>query len=125
VNLPLLECSARLLALAWAGLWLYFFIVESVATHSSLSAAAPWIGLGLLLFLAAWVPWRWEIFGGLLLIALGLAGGAAYALNPPAGLPIATRVVTLLAYSVPSLTAGVLFLLHHHAHAAHTRHKAA
>ena len=123
MNAPLLEWCARLLAIVWGGFWLYFFVVESVATHSSLRVAAPWIGLGFLFFLVAWIPWRWEIFGALVLIAFSLTGGLAYAVQRPAGMPIATLVVAILAYSVPSLSAGVLFVLHHRALAAHGRHR--
>ena len=107
-----LSVLARLLALSWAGLWMFFFVAESWATHTPLRNALPWVGLGLLFIIVAVAAWRWERTGGLLLFAVGLLAAVLYALRPPEQLPLAGRVVTTLFFGVPPVAAGLLFLAH-------------
>lgn len=106
------ERFARALAAAWAGFWLVFFVAESWAWHTPLPMALPWIGLGLLFAILAWLPWRWRRAGGLLLTLAGLSAGVAYSIWPPPGLPVANRVLTTIALSGPPVAAGLLFLTH-------------
>ena len=108
-----LTFSARLLALAWAGFWMFFFVAESVATHAPLRIALPWIGFGLFLCFVALLPWRREAAGGFLLAGLGVTGGIAYGIWRPTGLRTVTIILTILVVTAPSLTAGSLFLLDH------------
>jgi hypothetical protein len=106
---------ARLLAVAWAGLWLFFFVAESWATHTPLRDALPWVGLGLLFLIAALAAWHWERSGGILLAGLGLAVAIVYITYPPPLLPSRIRLATALFFGVPPVLAGVLFALHHRA----------
>lgn len=106
---------ARVLALLWAGFWLFFFVAESLAWHTPALAAAPWAGLGLLFVILALVPWRWEVMGGVLLVVAGLLTGVAYAIWAPRGLPLVSRMITTTVFGVPPLVAGILFLRHHRA----------
>jgi hypothetical protein len=102
-----LVALARGLALFWAGFWMFFFVTESVAWHTSVSVALPWVGVGSLFLLVALTPWRWELTGSLLLIVVGLSAGAAHALWWPG------RVLTTVAFMAPPIAAGILFLIHH------------
>ena len=106
---------ARLLALLWAVFWLFFFVAESLAWRTPALVAAPWVGVGLLFVILGLLPWRWEVTGGLLLVVAGLLSGVAYAIRAPAGLPLASRVISTVVFSVPPLVAGILFLRHHRA----------
>jgi len=103
---------ARALALAWAGFWMVFFVAESAVWHTPLPAALPWVGLGLLFLILALAPWRWEMTGGILLTAAGVAAAVVYAIRPPAQLPLAGRVFTDALFGVPPLVAGILFAVH-------------
>ena len=110
-----LALLARVLALSWAGFWMFFFVAESAAWHTPVRLALPWVGVGLLFVLLALVPWRWEMTGGLLLMAVGLSAGVAYAIWSPPRLPVGSRVLTTVVFSVPPLAAGILFLIHRRA----------
>ena len=105
MKLPL-ALLARALALLWAGFWMFFFVVESAVWHTPLSLALSWVGVGLLFILSALVPLRWEMIGGLLLIAVGLSAGVAHAIWWPSRLP------TTVVFSAPPMAAGTLFLIH-------------
>ena len=114
MKLPL-ALLARALALSWAGFWTFFFVAESAAWHTPVRAALPWAGVGLLFVCLALIPWRWEMTGGLLLMIIGLSAGVAYAIWSPPRLTIASRVLTTIVLSGPSLVAGILFLIHRRA----------
>jgi hypothetical protein len=114
MKLPL-ALLARALALTWAGFWMLFFIAESWAWHTPVRGALPWAGAGMLFVFLAFVPWRWERTGGLLLVVVGLSAGAAYAIWPPPRLPVASRVLTTVVLSGPPLAAGIFFLIHRRA----------
>jgi hypothetical protein len=75
--------------------------------------AAPWVGVGLLFVILALAPLRWEATGGVLLVIVGFLIGVAYAIWAPPGLPLASRVITIVVLSGPPLVAGILFLKHH------------
>ena len=106
--------AARGLALLWAAFWLFFFVVESWAWHTPVNVMALWVGAGLLFLVVALVPWRWEVTGGLVLVAVGLLTGLAYAILAPAGLRPAIRLTGTIAFGAPPILAGLLFLIHHH-----------
>ena len=106
---------ARVLALLWAAFWLFFFVVESLAWRTPALVAASWAGVGLLFVILALLPWRCEGTGGLLLLVAGSVIGVAYVIWAPPGLPLASRVITTVVFSVPPLVAGILFLRHHRA----------
>jgi hypothetical protein len=102
---------ARALALAWGGFWTFFFVAESLAWHTALRAALPWVGLGLLLVCLGLIAWRWELTGALLLILVGPSIGVAYAVWGPL-LPVTSRLLTIACFSGPPVVAGILFLKH-------------
>ena len=110
---------ARVLALLWAVFWLFFFVVESLVWDTPVLVLASWAGVGLLFVMLALVAWRWEEAGGLLLIAAGLLTGGIYVIRTPPGLPLASRVITTVTFTVPPLVAGILFLRHRRAVTRH------
>lgn len=106
---------ARVLALLWALFWLFFFVAESLAWRTPPLVAAPWVGVGLLFVILALTPLRWEVTGGVLLVVIGMLIGVAYAIWAPPGLPLASRVSTIVVLSGPPLGTGILILRHHRA----------
>jgi len=107
--------AARVLALLWAAFWLFFFVAESWACGTPALAAAPWVGAGLLFAVLALAPRRWEAAGGVLLVALGLTAGTAYAIWAPMWRPPAVRAITIAVLGAPPLVSGILFLRHRRA----------
>jgi hypothetical protein len=110
---------ARVLALLWAGFWMFFFIAEALAWRTPARVVVSWGGVGLLFVLLAVLPWRWEVAGGLVLLVFGLLIGVAYPFWP-LPLPLASRAITTIVLSGPPLVAGVGFLIHHRAVTART-----
>jgi len=109
-----LEYFARVLALLWAGFWMFFSIVESLTWHTPVHRMAMSVCVGLMFVLLALAPWRWEFPGGLMLMAAGVLAALAYAIWWPLEVPLTTRVATLLVFGLPPAVAGVLFLMHYH-----------
>jgi hypothetical protein len=109
---------ARALALLWAGFWLFFFAVESIAWHTPVGAMMPWVAAGLFFAVVAVVPWRWELGGALLLASVGAVAAIAYAIWSPVGLPAISRALTIGVLGGPPIVAGVLFLIHDRAAAS-------
>jgi len=105
---------ARALALLWAGFWTFFFVAESLAWHTPVGRMMVWLGVGLVFLILALVGWRWEVTGGLLLIAAGVAAALAYAIWAPRELSLTARAATLVAFGVPPVVAGALLLMHQH-----------
>jgi len=105
---------ALTLALLWAVFWTLFFTAESLAWHTPLARMTGWVALGLAFVILALVAWRWEMVGGFVLMTVGMLAALAYGLREPHELPVTTGVATLLALSVPPVSAGALFLMHHY-----------
>lgn len=62
-----LALLGRVLAVSWAGFWMFFFVAESWSWHAPLGLALLWFGAGLLFVFLAVVPWHWERRGGVCL----------------------------------------------------------
>ena len=112
---PLIMILARVLALLWAGFWIFFFVVESLVWATPLLPMLMWVGVGLVFLLLALVPWRWEVTGGWILAGAGVLIAIAYVIWAPSGLNVPTRVESTIAFGAPPLLAGILFLVHHRA----------
>jgi len=108
------EYLARALALLWAGFWTVFFVAESLGWHTPLDRMTMWVAVGLAFLILALVAWRWELAGRLVLMAVGLLAALAYGIWGQRELSVTARVTTLLAFGVPPVAAGALFLMHHH-----------
>jgi hypothetical protein len=99
----------------WAGFWLFFFVVESIAWQTPITRMAPWVLAGCLFVLLAALAWRAELTGGALLLTAGTLVGLAYLAWPPEGLAPSVRVVTAAMLAVPPVVSGMLFIAHHRA----------
>jgi len=109
-----MEYLARALALLWAGFWTLFFVAESLAWRTPLDLMAMWVALGLASVILALAAWRWEVTGGLVLMTAGVLAAVAYGIWGPRNLSVTTRVTSILAFGLPPVIAGALFLMHHH-----------
>jgi len=107
------EYLARALALLWAGFWTFFFVAESLAWQTPLGRMTIWVAVGLAFVILALAAWRWEVAGGMALLAAGMLAALAYGIWGPRDLSVTTRVTTLVAFGVPPVAAGALFLMHH------------
>ena len=106
-----LNYTARVLALLWAGIWACFLIAEAMRLRAAGRGYLPWVGMGVLFVIVAFVPWRWQRMGGYLLLALGLVLGIDYELFAPPHLSAAMQALIVLTLSVPPVISGTLFLL--------------
>jgi len=109
-----MEYLARALALLWAGFWTFFFLVESLIWHTPAGRLTLWVAVGLAFVVVALMAWRWEAAGGLALMVVGALAALAYGIFGPRELSLTTRLTTLLSFGVLPVTAGALFLTHHH-----------
>jgi hypothetical protein len=108
------EYIARALALLWAGFWMFFFITESLAWDTPAIRMTIWVCVGFMFVIVALSAWRWEVAGGLMLMAVGVLAAVAYAIWGPRQLALASRLTTILVFGMPPMAAGALFLMHHH-----------
>ena len=107
-----LRRAARGIVLLWVAFWIYFGLA------SGLGEGLDWFGILLhttvpgLLFLAfAFIAWRWERQGGILLILLGMLITVWYPLGMGANFPPSTVVFVLLTMALPPALAGLLWLV--------------
>ena len=113
---------ARVLALLWAGFWIWFFVAEGWAWRSPWRVMAFWSGVGLAFMILALVPWRWETSGGVLLVVASLLIGVGYTIWFTPRVPFTSRAITTLVFSGPPLIAGILLLTHSRALSARRGH---
>lgn len=98
---PILRWFARLLALAWAGYWIYARLSTALldgASSAGLVVAA--INPGMLFLVSVIIAWRWELGGGLLLLFEG-------ALVP---IILSGGWFALLTMALPPILAGALLI---------------
>ena len=106
--------AARILALLWAGFWVWFGLASGIAEGigvigTIIHTAMP----GLILLASALFAWSKERIGGILLIVEGLIIAIAYPLMTMGHFPILTIIYVLLTMSLPPIVAGILFLISH------------
>lgn len=115
--------SARTLGLIWVAFWIWFGlgsgIVEGLKPGGvPLPLPLPWYVLvhtavpGLIFLVLFLIAWRWELIGGVLLVAVGAVVAVAYPLMFAERLPLAMIIPTEVSLAGPPLVAGVLFLIH-------------
>jgi hypothetical protein len=101
---------ARVLALAWAGFWLWFGVASAIYER------LPWQGVALyalrpgLVFLAlVGIAWFWPRLGAVLLILVGFLLAGLYPVYW-AELPAATKLFVLSTIALPPLVSGLVLL---------------
>lgn len=95
--------GARILALLWAGFWMYFSLAERYRSHMGLveTLRDSW-QYGLLSLIIALIALGWDVFGGILLIAAGIAWFMHYFPR--------VRAWYILMQIAPPLIAGMMLL---------------
>jgi hypothetical protein len=98
-----LAIAARLVTLLWAGFWMYLSLAQGYRSHMGLVQALrdSW-QYGLLSLVIALIALGWDVFGGTLLIAAGVAWGIHHFHYLEAG--------NILMQIAPPLVAGVMLL---------------
>jgi hypothetical protein len=78
-RLEMLKYSAHILALFWAGFWAYFGLASGIVEELSLTGVLVHTALpGLIFFILVLISWKWENFGGVLLVFTGIAVSIFY-----------------------------------------------
>jgi hypothetical protein len=101
----------RGLALLWAGWWCFFGLASGLS--EGLTAAGVLVHTavpGLVFLVSAFVPWRWEALGAVLLLVEGIVVLIAYPVMVSGRFPLSTIVFVSLTMALPPLVAGVLLL---------------
>jgi len=107
--LPLfLRYAGRTAALLWALLWVFFGAASGFGEGESLGGIfLHTLMPGMVFLISALVAWKWEIFGGVLLVAEGLVVLIRYPFMAR-GFPPATIAFVLLTMALPPMLAGLL-----------------
>lgn len=106
--------AARILSILWAGFWTFFGIAQGFAEPSS----NPWTYVVVyscivfLLIVPTVLAWRREVLGGWLLVGSGTLVGTVALVGILIGgdIDAAPAVATVLAFPLPAVLAGYLFL---------------
>jgi hypothetical protein len=106
-----LRIVAYVLALAWAGLWVFFGLASGIGEGENLlglviHTAAP----GLVFLISALIAFKWEMFGGYLLIGEGLAVLVGYPISAR-HFPLSTIIFVLLTMALPPLLSGIFLII--------------
>jgi hypothetical protein len=103
MNSKWIRYTARGVALAWASLWTMFGLMSGIGEGlDPVGVFMHTLVPGLIFLIAAIIAWRWELFGGLLLVAEGLLTMATF--------PFATTSQGFMLLAFPPIVAGCLFL---------------
>jgi hypothetical protein len=102
--------TARLLALAWSGGWLFFGLASGIGERLQ-PAGVLLHGLlpGGFFLVTTLVAWRWESIGGALLVIEGIAVLVAYPILFHR-MTTETILFVLVTMALPPLVAGLLLL---------------
>jgi len=106
------QTAARVIMVIWAVIWfigLFFLVVQANVSVLQSFAAIVVYGLGLAGHIA--IPWRWEIHGGILLMAEAVIFLSRI---PFIGVNQGLLIVDILIvfFALPLLISGALFLTH-------------
>lgn len=102
----------RILALVWAGFWIFFGLASAIEDKLSFYQTLIHISVpGLLFFVFVLIAWQWEKLGGILLTVIGLVIVLAYLQMAFGLVPLFTIIFVLLTMAFPPLICGPLFIL--------------
>ncbi len=101
---------ARILAVAWAGFWLWFGVAWAVHERLgwqgvALSTLRPGIPFVAVVVLA----WLWPRLGGVIMVLTGFGLAVWYAINF-GHMPTGTKVFTLSTFALPPAVCGLILL---------------
>ena len=106
-----LSYTARLIVLVWAICWLITSFKSVVSVGFNLNGVSVAVLYSVFFLGSAYIAWRWEGFGGLVLIAEGLLIAILY---PPLMVGRVSMKFVLyleLTMAVPAIVAGILFCI--------------
>lgn len=102
----ILKIVARILILIWAGFWLWFAIMSSIAEKM----VADLLFIGVIVLIPAIVVFMWEGIGAWFIFIIGLIIAAGYPIMF-SGLNTTMKIGTDLMLSFCPLTAGILLII--------------
>lgn len=103
--------TARLIALIWAGCWLY--VALSSVAGLGLNSGGVFVTICFCAFFlgSVAVAWHWEAVGGVILMVEGLLILSVYPIWMSGRLPVKFIIFAMLTMAVPALVAGFLFFI--------------
>ena len=107
----LLRWIARIIALIWAGFWTFFGVASGLGERLDPAGVFMHTLLPGLVFLgSAFIPWRWQLWGGIVLILEGLAILIGYPIWAHGRFELNTIIFMLLTMALPPLISGIFFV---------------
>jgi hypothetical protein len=104
--------SARVSGLLTTGFFLFIIILVVINEDKPPAQAVPTLVLLVVAIMAAFMAWRWERIGGMVLVMSSLGLGISVHMSSAAfGLGPVGLLMGLLIYSLPPLITGILYLL--------------
>ena len=104
--------TARIIALLWAGFWMFFGIASGIGEGLRLTGILMHVLLPGLVFLGiALLAWRWETHGAILFMTIGLIVLIAYPILFGGKFPLSTIIFVDLTMALPPLVAGALLFV--------------
>jgi hypothetical protein len=108
---------ARILISGWAAFWVCFFgayliggLSKPITTEALEGFAVVTAGLAFTV-IPAWLAWRKEKIGGIVLICLGSVAVSGYLLFPPLHLAVVDRIETAMLLGLVPFVTGALLLM--------------
>lgn len=102
---------ARILALIWAGFWLFFGLASGLNENLGFLVIFLRIAIpGLVFFISAIIAWHWGKTGGIILVLQGLLILIGYPFTSN-NISLIGMIGVLLFMVLPPLIAGVLFFV--------------
>jgi len=100
---------AWVIILVWAAFWIFFNIASGFGeiAELGLTAFAMHLIMPLIILVLLWVCWRWELIGGILMLAAAIF--AFYFFN--VGDPRRDTLMLMVVLVLPVVASGILFIL--------------
>ncbi|GEM_PF-673797 len=104
---------AWLMLIVWAGWWIFYGVASGIGETAELGMTGPvmYLIMPVVILVLLWICWRWELIGGILLIAAALVFG--YLVFDIAGSgqhPLLQNLI-FLTMILPAIFSGVLLIL--------------
>jgi len=110
-SVNLMRWIARIIALLWAGFWTFFGIASGLGEGLDPAGVFMHTLLPGLIFLgSAFIPWRWQLWGGIVLILEGLVVLIGYPIMAHGRFELNMIISMLLTMALPPLISGILFV---------------
>lgn len=103
---------AWIIFVVWGAFWIFFNVASGIAEIGDLGplALVTHLIMPVVLVLLMWICWRWEIWGGLLLILAGILAVYFFNIIRPDRDPI-NSLLSFSMLALPALLVGMLLVL--------------